>query len=141
MGECVRLDIEPVPKGRPRFHVQGRRVITFTPQKTHVFEQTVALEYAQKCTEFFEKHIPIDVSIVFGLPIPKTTTKAKRREIENGKIQHNKKPDIDNLTKAVLDALNGIAYEDDAQIVSIVASKKYAAKPFLEIYIEPRGQA
>lgn len=142
MGECVRIDIEPVPKGRPRFHVQGRRVITFTPQKTHMFEQTIAFEYAQKCKEVFDRKTPIDVSIVFGLPIPKTTTKTRRREMESGQMRHIKKPDVDNLVKAVLDALNGIAYEDDAQIVSIVASKKYSAEPFVEIYIEPqRGQA
>ena len=139
MGECVRIDIEPVAKGRPRFHVQGRRVITFTPSKTHMYEQTVAFEYAQKCTEVFEKKTLIVVSLVFGLPIPKTTTKTRRREMEDGKTAHVKKPDIDNLVKAVLDALNGIAYEDDAQIVSITAVKQYAKDPFVEIRIEPQG--
>ena len=142
MGECVRIDIEPVPKGRPRFHIQGRRVMTFTPSKTHIYEQTIALEYSQRRKKVFERNTPIDVSLVFGLPIPQTTPKKRRPDMESGATRHIKKPDVDNLVKAVLDALNGIAYEDDAQIVSIVASKKYASEPFVEIYIESqRGQA
>ena len=38
---------------------------------------------------------------------------------------YDKKPDVDNIAKAVLDALNGIAYDDDKQITSLVIDKKY----------------
>lgn len=38
---------------------------------------------------------------------------------------HTKKPDVDNCVKAVLDAMNGIVWIDDAQIVSLLARKEY----------------
>ena len=51
------------------------------------------------------------------------------------KVRPTKKPDIDNIIKAVLDALNGIAYKDDTQVVQVMAQKKYADKAFVEVAI------
>ena len=42
-----------------------------------------------------------------------------------------KKPDIDNCIKVILDSLNGIAYKDDSQVVSLKIEKYYADKPSL----------
>ena len=51
------------------------------------------------------------------------------------KIRPTKKPDIDNIIKAVLDALNGVAYKDDTQVVQVMATKKYRDKAFVEVAI------
>ena len=53
----------------------------------------------------------------------------------DGLVKHTVKPDIDNLTKAVLDALNGLAWYDDAQIVELNASKTYVEDPHILINI------
>lgn len=45
--------------------------------------------------------------------------------IKNGQELPCKKPDIDNVIKIILDALNGIAYKDDCQVVEVIAVKKY----------------
>lgn len=114
-------------------------MVTFTPKKTHDFERDVARAYTLQSKEYFEKGQAIKVAILFGLPIPKTATKKRREEMEKGTIDHIKRPDVDNLVKAVLDALNGVAYEDDAQIVLVAAAKRYSDKPFVNVRIVPVG--
>ena len=52
-----------------------------------------------------------------------------------GAIKPTKKPDIDNMQKAVLDALNGLAWDDDSQIVKVTAEKEYAVNPYVHLYV------
>ena len=56
--------------------------------------------------------------------------------MRNGDLMPAKKPDIDNIAKAVLDALNSVAYRDDTQIVELQIRKQYSEKPRLEICME-----
>lgn len=51
----------------------------------------------------------------------------------NGELLPAKKPDIDNIVKAVLDALNEVAYRDDTQVVELQVRKQYSERPRLEI--------
>ena len=53
----------------------------------------------------------------------------------DGKIRPTKKPDADNIMKAVADALNGIAYKDDSQIVNVTIAKWYSDTPRVEVAI------
>ena len=55
--------------------------------------------------------------------------------MDEGKISHTKKPDLDNLVKLVLDAYNGVLYDDDSQIISRSLSKMYSLTPGIEINI------
>jgi Holliday junction resolvase RusA-like endonuclease len=55
--------------------------------------------------------------------------------MQNGAIKHIKKPDTDNLLKAVLDGLNGIAWADDSQVIRVSASKEYSTEPYVYLYI------
>ena len=70
--------------------------------------------------------------IDFFFKIPKSWTKKQKAEAK----WHIKKPDIDNLQKAVKDALNGIAYRDDSQVCKVMALKQYAESDGVLIEIE-----
>jgi Holliday junction resolvase RusA-like endonuclease len=70
------------------------------------------------------------------MPMPKDWSKRKKQLALNGEVKPSVKPDLDNLCKAVLDALNGIAYHDDKQIVELHLSKAYSDHPRTEIKLE-----
>jgi len=65
------------------------------------------------------------IDLFFRFAIPKSWSKKKRKEWEKGNVNHLARPDIDNLYKAITDALIGIVYEDDSQIVAAKILKSY----------------
>lgn len=131
----LAIPLEPTPKGRPRFNVHYNYVSAHTPPKTKRFEQDLALYFIQSNAPKFDKGVPLKVSIVFGMAIPSSTSKKKRNEMLQGLLNHVVKPDLDNLVKAVLDALNDLAWHDDAQIIELHVSKKYVESPNIHINI------
>ena len=105
-----------IPKARPRTTKRGNRAIMYTPAKTKEFENYVKLVAAQHAPKELLTG-PLDVELEFNLQRPKSLPK---------KIQHHtKKPDIDNLAKSVLDALEGIIYVNDAQVIALRVYKEY----------------
>ena len=129
----ITIPITPVPKARPRFTRYGH---TYTPKKTADYEKAIA-EYWRQATHNFkyDREQALIVNLVFGMPIPKSTSKSKAEQMAQGIIRHTKKPDADNLAKAVMDALNGVAGEDDSQVVRVSIFKKYAKEPYVYIYV------
>lgn len=133
------LATEPIPKGRPRFTRTGH---AYTPQKTRVFEEKLRFEFMASTCErlpIYTKDVPIIVEAVFAKSIPKSWSKKKREAALRGEILPTARPDIDNYLKT-LDALIGLAYEDDSQIVQTIAEKKYAENPYVEIRIRAKGE-
>ena len=127
---------EPKGKGRPRFANVGKFVKTYTPEETVNFENLVKLEYMAQCRDiFFPKDVPLVLCVDYYLSIPKSESKKKRRQMEEGNILPTKKPDYDNVAKAITDSLNKIAYHDDAQIVYARVRKFYSERPRMEITI------
>lgn len=123
----------PVGKGRPRFSKTGH---TYTPEKTVQYEAKIAWCYKQQCgNAFFDKDVPIDVRITAYYPIPKSGGKRVLKLKEENKIRPTIKPDADNLMKC-LDAINKVAFYDDAQIVDCQVRKFYSDEPRLVITIE-----
>ena len=135
------VDGEPVGKGRPRFTRNGH---AYTPEKTADYEQLVKVSFRKKYPDFkpIEKDIPLYAVIEACFKIPKNTGKKAREKMLSGSIRHTKKPDGDNIAKAVLDALNGLAYHDDSQIFMFTVVKKYSDCPCVKIYIDEwRGES
>ena len=56
--------------------------------------------------------------------------------MRDGLLRPTTKPDIDNVIKAVLDGLNGVAYADDSQVVALSASKCYSDDPRVVVIVE-----
>lgn len=73
--------------------------------------------------------------LLFSCPFPKVHQKKAKIDMQADIKKHTCKPDLDNLTKAVLDGLNEVAWYDDAQIVQLHVEKKYSGKPLIQITI------
>lgn len=128
----LTIDGVPVAKGRPRLGRYG----TYTPKKTQEYEEYVKMCWVAKYGSIQPSEQPLEMNIVFYMPIPKSYSKKQRAEILNGRLKPTKKPDIDNLIKSVLDALNGLAYADDSQIIKVTAVKRYAETGSMELTIK-----
>ena len=135
---CFTVPGEPVAKGRPKFTSRGGFVRAITPEKTANYETLVKLSFKQKYPDEVPvpKDTPVIVHIVAHFAIPKSVSKRKARDMQDGYIRPTKKPDCDNIAKIICDALNGIAYYDDSQIVKIEVDKVYNETPRVDVVIE-----
>ena len=126
---------EPAGKGRPKFTRSGH---TYTPKETVNYETMVKLAYRQKYpgVKPVEKDVPLLATIVAYYKIPASVSNKKRQAMLEGKIRPTKTPDWDNIGKIVCDALNGIAYYDDCQIVDSSVKKFYSDTPRVEVEME-----
>lgn len=120
----------PVPKARPRV-VRGH---AYTPQSTLDYERTVQWCYKACAQGAPPLTVPCAVEMVFRFPIPASA----RRKTMPDKIKagdpYTSRPDADNLAKAIMDAICGLAFTDDALVVEITARKEYG-EPGAEVTI------
>jgi Holliday junction resolvase RusA-like endonuclease len=115
---------EPVGKARPRVTKWG----AYTPEKTVLYENLIKTCYNGKV---YEGAVGINVRAFYS--IPKSASKKARLEMESFERFPTKKPDCDNVLKIIGDALNGVAYKDDSQIVKASIEKYYSDEPRVEI--------
>ena len=121
------LEGEPRGKGRPRFTGQ-RKKHTYTPQATIDYEQAVQWAYKAAAGAFaFPADTPLRLVVWAFMERPKSASRITRQLMGAGKLRPTKKPDWDNIGKIVCDALNGIAYGDDTQIVDGRVIKLFCA--------------
>ena len=128
----IKFTVPGHPKGKARARtVRGRdgQTFSYTPEGTVLYENLVKTCYSQNCSFSFQNGEALDVHIHAFYDIPKSTSKKKREQMLSGDILPTKKPDIDK------DALNGVAYHDDTQVVRLVTTKAYAEPPRVEVEI------
>lgn len=106
-------------KARPRFF-NGRAI---TPKDTVNYENWVKMCYQQQGGKYLKGSIKAEIIAYYK--IPKSYTKKRTKAIKDGLEHPNKKPDLDNIAKIILDSLNKIAFDDDAQVVDLKVSKRY----------------
>lgn len=119
----------PVGKGRPRVTRYG----TFTPEKTRQYEEKVRQCWQTQSGVSFPAGTPILAEITAWFPVPKSTSK-RRAETMDG-TYHLKRPDADNIAKAILDSLNGCAYPDDSAVQLRVEKRYTTAAPRVEVVL------
>lgn len=129
----------PVAQARPRAGKinRGRRrgqTVVYDPEESKNYKTYVSLIAKQHAPKTLLEG-NLKAVIKFYRQIPKSTTKKDRIEYLAGIQRPIVKPDIDNYSKGVLDALNGIIYQDDSQIVSLQADKFYSDDPRVELVI------
>lgn len=134
MAEITILGV-PQGKERPRVVRSGNKSISYTSSKTKDYEKQVALCYQIARQEYFGTK-PLKATITAYYPVPQSNSKKIRETKLQQQILPCIKPDCDNIAKIILDALNGIAYEDDKQVVFLVVGKLYSDNPRVVVKLE-----
>lgn len=121
---------EPVPQGRPRF-ANGH---AYDPQRSKNYKQLVRFwvtQYLKQLDSFKPYENALCVDLIFYMGIPTSWSKKKRIQASQGQIRPTSKRtgDADNLCKSVTDAISGLVYIDDSQIVNLGVSKYYSETP------------
>ncbi len=131
----LKFDVKPMAKQSFRTTRKGYKYLDASVVKYRKTLRTMAIaqmreQKAEKLTD------SIAVDVIYSFQRPQSFRKKEREEIDSGKTMPKiTKPDIDNLTKAILDALNGIAWNDDAQIAEISARKIWSKQDQIEVKI------
>jgi len=125
---------EPYGKGRPRASSRGGFVRMYTPAPTLAYEAEIAKLATAARGDWPVMATPMSLRVIAHHAIPKSWSKRKQLQALDGQLIPGK-PDLDNVAKAVLDALNGVIYEDDKQVIKLVAEKKYSTEPRVEVYV------
>ena len=116
-----RLEVklpEIVGKQRPRTAARGKHVRVYTPRKTRLFEDRIRKAWRKQVGCGWATFAgPVIVTILIGRELAKSNPKRWAGRLDLGK------PDADNVAKAVLDALNGLAYADDSQVFRLIVEK------------------
>lgn len=120
---------DPKGKGRPRFTKNGH---VYTPEETKKYENLVAWAYKSAKGEKFTSPVRVTIKAFFK---PPKKSKKVVEDMLDGKILPTKKPDVDNIAKIILDGLNGVAWEDDTQVVDVMITKRYATEPMVAVIV------
>jgi Holliday junction resolvase RusA-like endonuclease len=131
-----KVDADPVGKQRARYVKRGNFVSTYTPEKTRTYEallKEAAIE-AMGASEPLET--PVSLYLYIRVPIPKSCTKKRLEDIANGSEKPTKKPDSSNILKSVEDAMNGVVYKDDCQIINHHITKVYSSLSGVDICVK-----
>ena len=124
------------PQGKAR--ARTGKGFAYTPEKTVLYENLIkqSFQMANTKKEYYDNE-PLAMFITAYFGIPKSMSKKDRDKITHHALFPTKKPDADNIAKVVCDALNGIVYHDDTQIVDLNVQKRYTTdepKVTVEIY-------
>ena len=121
-------------KGRPR--VNTTTAIAYTPAKTKEYEELVKQYFIIKYRKINPLEGRIKINITAYFLVPKNTSKKQEENMLNNAISPTKKPDIDNIAKIILDALNKLAFKDDNQITKLEIEKKYGTEEKIFVKVE-----
>ena len=130
---------EPIPQGRPRFTKTGH---AYDPDRSRNYKQLVRFwvtQHLKKIDDWkpFENALCVDLTFYMG--IPSSWSKKKRIQAIQGQIRPTSKRlgDLDNMVKGVTDAISGLVYVDDSQIVNLGISKYYSETPRCVFKVTP----
>ena len=138
----VELPGDPRGKGRPRSRVVRTTkgipfVAVYTDAQTRAYEKALGMmaKVAMRGRPLLTGPLAVEIIALFA--VPKSWPNKKRDAALADIVRPTGSPDCDNIQKIALDALNGIVFPDDSQVVEIRASKCYSEKPRLRIEIKP----
>lgn len=135
MDPLVAFTIPGRPRGKQRARsADGQR--PYTPPETRAAEKEIAALFLQACDSRTPLTGPVALTIVAVFAIPIGWPAGLRHQAARGLVPCTSKPDRDNIEKLICDALNGLAWCDDAQIADGPVTKRYGAPARTEVVIE-----
>jgi len=128
MTQIYAIEIDKiVGKGRPRFAKRGAFVTAYTPETTKKFESSVRAKIKDIMKEKQYSKIPAEkpvaVTIHLTFHLPKSFTKKEKYEKSGEPVTG--RPDVDNIAKSILDAMNDVVFADDSQVYDLYITKHY----------------
>jgi Holliday junction resolvase RusA-like endonuclease len=122
------FEIKINPMGAVRMTRRGK-FVDDAAQRYLQYKTIISLEARKHFKE--PMNGPIEVRVVFFMQPPK--------KLPKGRTKPTVKPDIDNMIKGIFDALNKIAWNDDAQVISVISQKHYYEEPHIRVIVEPHS--
>lgn len=131
--------IEGKPQGKARartfYNRRMGKMQSITPEKTKSYEDLVRWSYKAAGGGYYGKGLfVVQIKAIYG--IPSSYSKKRREAALKGDIKPSVKPDIDNITKSILDALNGVAYYDDSGVIALTVEKVYGDSARVEVELK-----
>lgn len=138
--QSIRFEIpgKPIGKARPRVTMRGGYARAYTPERTKEFENRIKDAYIEKYG-YQKMSGALAIDVIAWFEPPASTSKKNRKAMINGDVPYSKKPDTDNVIKAVLDALNGVAYDDDSYVIAVYGFKCYGEYNHTDVVITKLG--
>lgn len=133
----IKLTVPGNPQGkqRPKAMRKGQFTGIYTPEKTVNYETYIKELFVTKYPDFMPMVGPLIMQFTAFVSIPASTSQKKKALMLDGLIIPEKTPDIDNILKIIMDALESVAYKRDSQIAVAVNVKLYSERPRLELII------
>ena len=137
----IAFTIPGAPQGKARART-CRNGHTYTPDNTVLYENLVKTEFLRQCgrgqrIRSSDTRRAISMQIIAVYPVPASYPKRDKVAALAGDLLPTKKPDADNVAKIIADALNGLAYDDDAQITDLLVLKRYGEDPEVRVKLWP----
>lgn len=136
----IRLEIAgiPVAQGRPRANIIAGHAHVYDPGKSRDYKRQVRYAAQKQLGDKPPLEGPLRLCVEFYRDIPRSWSKKKQIQANAGVVRPTSKPDLDNYVKAVKDALKGVCWLDDSQVVEYgPTGKYYSDKPRIVVTVEP----
>jgi len=130
---CFEIPGEPQGKRRARFFKAGHFIKSYGDPKTVNYETFIREMFCLSYPEFIPLEGQLDIEIMAFCAMPKSISKKKRELMQSGSLRPAKRPETDNIAKVILDALTGLTFKNDSQVVRLLVEKAYSDRPRVEI--------
>jgi len=141
VGVSFTVPGEPIGKGRPRATTRAGHAALYTPKKTANYESLIAHAAYQAMAGAVPLECACQVQLSITVGVPASWSKKKQAAALLGEVLPTKKPDTDNVVKAVFDGMNGVVWRDDVQAVDLFVRKRYGSSPGVLVRVSRCGDA
>lgn len=125
MAIAFSVDGDPVPQPRPRVSTRGGFARAYVPATHAVHGYRAAIAAAARAAGAGVHGDPVNVVIDLVWARPRSHMRRGGLKADAPRLP---RADLDNTAKAILDALNGVAWDDDAQVQRLVVEKSYGTE-------------